>query len=393
MGRARKGWQLVPGRRPDDPFYLRFTHEGQRRYLSTGERNRAEASKRAADIYAQVVHGRVHAPGVRPADASLKSLAKSYLEFIKDTGSAERHAMQEQHMNAHLLRNFRSLEELTSEACWAEYEAMRCRKGMATRTIAKELSTFRTFAKWLRQRKLIDAVPEYKGPRVRSDFQALCLEPEQIEAILQALPEKVRYGPAWGQPIRSRFVFAWETSLRPATIARICAEDYDRKLKRIRIRESADKARFGRELPLSERAWKALEGTGVTSGPFFGKAKLRITLKTAARASGLPPEISERVTPYTFRHSRITQLASVTTDLRGLAYLAGHKDLTTTSHYIHGDVKAGERVLAAAASAEASRRRERGRKRCTKPRRERPPRRLFGQWWQPPKSVPGWPRP
>jgi site-specific recombinase XerC len=58
--------------------------------------------------------------------------------------------------------------------------------------------------------------------------------------------------------------------------------------------------------------------------------------------------VAKRVTPTTFRHSRITHLTSVTTDLRGVAYLAGHKNLAPTSHYVHGNVKAGERVLAAA---------------------------------------------
>ena len=150
------------------------------------------------------------------------------------------------------------------------------------------------------------------------------------------------------------FVFAWETALRPATIERLKVEDYDRVRKRVTIRDSADKARFGRELPLTERAWNALEGVCPKSGPLFGRAKLRETLKAAAKAAGLPDAIAKRVTPYTLRHSRITHLASVTTDLRGVAYLAGHKDLTTTSHYVHGDVKAGERVPLAAATATAA---------------------------------------
>jgi len=35
---------------------------------------------------------------------------------------------------------------------------------------------------------VLQAVPEYRGPRITSDFEALCLEPEQIEAIITALP-------------------------------------------------------------------------------------------------------------------------------------------------------------------------------------------------------------
>jgi integrase len=235
----------------------------------------------------------------------LKTLVETYLEHIKATGSAERYAMQVQHVNAHLLRNFRSLEELASEARWSDYDAMRRRSGMATRTVAKELSTFRTFAKWCKQRRLIDEVPEYQGPRIRSDFQALCLEPEQIEAILAALPEKVRHGRAWGQAIRARFVFAWETSLRPATVARIRVEDYDAKHKRLQIRESADKARFGRELPLTEPGVpsrapaprrvlsSARPGSATRSRPRPG---LQVCRRTSRGAS--------RRTPFVIRESR-----------------------------------------------------------------------------------------
>jgi integrase/recombinase XerC len=256
--------------------------------------------------------------------------------------------MQRQHFRVHLLPFFQSLEQVAAEASWGDFHAHRRRKGASPRTIAKELSTLRSFAKWCRQRHVLQAVPEYRGPRATSDFKALCLEPEQIEAILSVLPEIVARGPAAGRAIRARYVFAWETGLRPATIARVRVDDYDRVRKRLRIRASADKARYGRELPLSERAWRAIEFVSPAAGVIFGSATPRETLKIAARTAGMSEEIAKRVTPTTFRHSRITHLASVTTDLRGVAYLAGHKNLSTTSHYVHGNVKAGQRVLAAA---------------------------------------------
>jgi len=348
MGRTAEGWRLVDGRRPGDPLYVRFRHAGQRYFLSTGERDSESAAKRAAAIYAEVVSGRRRPGSALSSRTPIDELAATYLEHVEATGSAERFSMQCQHFRVHLLPFFRSLEEVGAEASWADFHAHRRRKGASARTIAKELSTLRGFAKWCRQRHVLQAVPEYRGPRATSDFKALCLEPEQIEAIIEALPETVSRGPAAGRPIRARYVFAWETGLRPATIARVRVDDYDRARKRLQIRDSADKARYGRELPLSERAWRALEAVAPSTGFIFGSAKLRDTLKAAALSSGLSEAVAKRVTPYTFRHSRITHLASVTTDLRGVAYLAGHKNLATTSHYVHGNVKAGERVLAAA---------------------------------------------
>jgi len=348
MTRSAEGWRVVRGRRPDDPLYVRFRHGGQRYFLSTGERAGEAAAKKAASIYSEVVSGRRNVGSALGSRTPLDELVASYLAHTEATGSAERLEMQRLHFRVHLLPFFRSLEEVGAEASWADFHAHRSRAGASARTIAKELSTLRSFAKWARQRQVLAAVPDYRGPRATSDFQALCLEPEQIEAIIGALPEVVSRGPAAGRPIRSRFVFAWETGLRPASIARVRVDDYDRSRKRLRIRDSADKARFGRELPLTERAWQAVEAATPVDGLIFGPAKLRDTLKAAARAAGLPAAIAKQVTPYTFRHSRITHLASVTTDLRGVAYLAGHKNLATTSHYVHGNVKAGERVLAAA---------------------------------------------
>ena len=348
MGRATEGWRVVAGRRKRDNLYVRFRHAGQRYYLSTGTRDPGDAARQAAAIYAEVVSGRRRPEAAVSSRTPLPELVASYLEHIEATGSAERFSMQAQHFRVHLLPFFRSLAEVGSEAAWSDFAARRRRAGAAPRTIAKEISSLRSFARWCRQRHVLEAVPEYRAPKATSDYSALCLEPEQVEALLAALPEEAEKGRHAGKAVRARFEFAWETALRPATIERLRVGDYDRARKRLRIRDSADKARFGRELPLTERAWKALETVCPAEGLIFGTARFRESLKIAAKASGLPEEVAKQVTPYTFRHSRITHLASVTTDLRGVAYLAGHKDLTTTSHYVHGNVKAGERVLAAA---------------------------------------------
>jgi hypothetical protein len=200
---------------------------------------------------------------------------------------------------------------------------------------------------------MITSVPDHKGPRATSDYQPLCLEPEQIGAILAALPERVHKGRRAGDPIRAYYTLLWETGLRPATLARLQAADYVRPRGVLVIRSSADKARYGREVPLSEAARAALDAVCSETGSIFGRRDYRDSLKRAAARAGLPPEISRRVSPYTFRHSRISQLAWVTNDLRGVAYLAGHRDLTTTSRYVHGNVDAGRRVLEAVASAAA----------------------------------------
>jgi hypothetical protein len=119
MARAAEGWRVVAGRRADDPLYVRFRHAGQRYYLSTGERDSEPASQQAARIYAEVVSGR-RRPRAVSTRTPIDELAASYLEHVEATGSAERFSMQSQHFRVHLLPFFRSLDEIGSEASWAD---------------------------------------------------------------------------------------------------------------------------------------------------------------------------------------------------------------------------------------------------------------------------------
>jgi hypothetical protein len=158
MGRHAQGWRLVSGRRPQDPLYIRFRHAGKRYYLSTGERDSGRATQRAETIYAAVVSGRWgQATRLSPA-APIDELVSEYLAHIEATGSHERFSMQRTHFRAHLLRFFSSLCEIGSEAAWADFEAHRRRCAVSSRTIAKELSTLRMFAKWCRLRIPADLI-------------------------------------------------------------------------------------------------------------------------------------------------------------------------------------------------------------------------------------------
>jgi hypothetical protein len=79
---------------------------------------------------------------------------------------------------------------------------------------------------------------------------------EEIGRILERLPETTR-APRAPQPypVRDWYVVAWETALRPRTLAKLCApDDYREDAATLIIRDEADKSRFGRELPLSVAA-------------------------------------------------------------------------------------------------------------------------------------------
>ena len=72
--------------------------------------------------------------------------------------------------------------------------------------------------------------------------------------------------------MRARYVFAWETGLRPSTISRLLMSDYNRNTKTLHVRCYADKARFDRDLPLTPRAWNVIESSAPSAGPIFWAA-------------------------------------------------------------------------------------------------------------------------
>ena len=73
----------------------------------------------------------------------------------------------------------------------------------------------------------------------------------------------------------------------------------------------------------------------------------RHALLAAAKAAGLSEERAHHLSYHDFRHASLTHMASDSTDLVGMAFLAGHKHITTTAQYVHSHQKAAERALEA----------------------------------------------
>jgi len=164
----------------------------------------------------------------------------------------------------------------------------------------------------------------------------------QVERILEELPEVGRRG---GRP-RAFFEVMWETGLRRNTVIALRApNDWRPGLATLVIRPEADKARYGRTLPISARCQDALARAAGDnpSGLIFPYRDYRHFLRRAAWSAGI--EDWEHVSFHDLRHARITYWGENTTSLSGLAYLAGHRHVSTTALYIHESRKAAESVL------------------------------------------------
>jgi integrase len=214
------------------------------------------------------------------------------------------------------------------------------------KTVRKELVLLFAFFGWAKKRGKIAEVPARptlpKGePGVRSGRQRekpVDLTPAEALAWLAKLPETspgYRGRPETAYPVRDVILLLWVTGLRPVTVSRLrMPEHWQRGMVTLRITDDIDKVLFGRELPLSPIAVEILgRYAPERPGLIFGHHDYRKHLRRAAVAA-LGASKGARVARYDLRHGRATDwLERSGGNLGGVAYLLGHRQVTTTNTY------------------------------------------------------------
>jgi integrase/recombinase XerC len=355
MGRKASGFRIF--RRPDERAWrVQFSHAGRQHKLSTGLSDEdaggqpTEAVKiRASEIYAQTVAGRYAKPERRRTGTALGAeplgaTAARWLTEISATIDVETATTYALYAGTHWEPHFATATGVTTESALA-YARGRLKHVKAS-TVRKELSALRGFVGWLRG----DAAPRIPGvpkrvqgtPDKRAARSFTELSPAETWALIAALRERSapRFG---GWPIRARFVVAYETGLRPATLDALEAPThYTRGAAELTLTPDIDKARAGRPLPLTDRAREALDSVCPEAGLIFGAHDYRPALAEAAEKA-LPP--NRRPTPYDLRRMFCTHLAEVSDNLPGMQFLMGHASASTTAIYIKASKRAALDVL------------------------------------------------
>ena len=355
MGRHAEGWKLEwRGAAGRAIGYVRFTHAKKQHLVSTGKRDPEGATAEAARIYARIIGGTA-AKNARPRALVTRSLTELFAEWLaslegtldEETAATYRVTYAGKHWPAH----YASLEGMCDEAERERYRTARLRK-VSAETVKKETWAQDKFLRWCKtEAKVIAYAPpplewdkRTLGTRTgRQRQHARELRPEQVFDVLAALPEWHEVGDRAlerkAYPVRDRFVFAYETGLRPGTVKRLVWGDW--LGNELRIRPEVDKIRFGRVVPLTEVARLALARVFDTSkahgrsvdpkAPIFGAHAVTRILNVAGRAAGL-----DGCAPYDLRHGRATHMADAGAALTGIGFVVGHKQATTTNRYLHG---------------------------------------------------------
>ena len=139
---------------------------------------------------------------------------------------------------------------------------------------------------------------DYEGRGVR--FYAAV---ERTLRVIAALPEWSSSKKVDPFPIKARFQFAYETGLRPSTLDALSVPEHYRKgSPTLTLTDEADKNRWGRELPLSPAARRALDRVCPEEGLIFGSHDYRPAF-TKATDKALPKHLrGGRVNTAHFRY-------------------------------------------------------------------------------------------
>jgi hypothetical protein len=256
MARRSEGLKLE--RRDSGLYYARFTFAGKRYHVPTGERDIGAAQAAAARSYDAVVSGR-WAPGRRqptPATSTpFDEMAARWLAHIKPSIEEKTFRLyRDTYVGSHFASFFKTIEQLTTVGA-QDYIASRLRK-VTRQTLKHELSPLRRLAKWAHARGYLRQMPEIETPGRRvlgtpvanaRKRDSLIFMADEIAAIVARLPvywsaprAKTPY------PVRARFIVAWETALRPRTLAKLEAPtDYRKGATMLRIRDEVDRTDSG----------------------------------------------------------------------------------------------------------------------------------------------------
>lgn len=364
MARHAEGWRLrrEKGR---ETYLVRFRISGKRVERSTGCSDPVEAEKAAARIYSDFVHRapRQHASPKRGEAPPLDDLISKWIAADSSTVDELTAEMWIVH-GRHFVDYWPTLADLT-DATVLEYRGERLRAVTAS-TVRKELSSLRRFLVWaetrghLPRKVVVPSVPKRAvgtkfGKRRR--VAAPNLSPAEIAALLAELPEwsssrklKDEHGKPKPFPIRARFEFAYATGLRPSTIDELSVpEHYEPGSAVLRLTQADDKARWGRELPLSAEARIALDRVCPPKGLIFGGHDYRDALQKAAakcvKAKKMPAATAALLAGSHLRSAMVTHALEGGANLAGVMFLVGHARAETTSRYLRPSFRAAEAAL------------------------------------------------
>jgi integrase/recombinase XerC len=228
-------------------------------------------------------------------------------------------------------------------------------EGLSGRTLARMLSAWRSFFRWLARHHGLPANPcvGIRAPKVPKALPK-ALSPDAAQRLLDAPAEA---------PLELRdkamFELFYSSGLRLAELVSLDAADAPLVLRDREVTVTGKGSRT-RTVPVGARAvealaaWLAVRGGHAAADEqalFVGARGRRIdptVVQTALRRWALRAGLTEKVHPHVLRHSFASHVLQSSGDLRAVQEMLGHASISTTQVYTHLDFQHLAKVYDAA---------------------------------------------
>jgi integrase/recombinase XerC len=265
-----------------------------------------------------------------------------FINYLKTERNYSSHTISNYRRDSKFLNDFLKGKKINRSAA-REYLLALEKKRYSRRSIARKLSSARSFFRFLMREKLVDQNPfenllTPKLPKKLPNF----LYPEELKSLLKAPDLKSSQG------MRDRAVLEviYGTGLRVTEAIRMNLNDIDFDEGEIKVLGKGSKERivlFGSHARnalhkyIKEGRPRLIFGKKIPA-LFINRRGGRLTPRSIERMivrCSKKAGIAKKVTPHTLRHSFATHLLSGGADLRMVQELLGHVSLSTTQVYTH----------------------------------------------------------
>lgn len=289
----------------------------------------------------------------------MKAEKEDFLNYFKCIKNGSEHTIRNYSIDLTDFEKFLNevlVKEVTRKHLRA-YLAELSKKELNKRTIARRLSSLRSFFKYLHGKKLIDCDPteELESPKLEKK-----LPPELSYEVVEKLFSQPDTTTFLGLRDRVMMELLYSSGLRVSELNGVNRKDIDFDSYLIRLRGKGKKERV---IPITQNAasWikkyidhpeREMDGEKHVSEKdhealFLNKWGSRITTRSIDRhfakywkALG----ISVPVTPHTIRHTIATHWLENGMNLKTIQLLLGHSNLSTTTIYTHVSTKLKKKV-------------------------------------------------
>ena len=224
------------------------------------------------------------------------------------------------------------------------FAAQRHRQGRKSRTIARELSSIRSFYQFLIRCSVVAKNPalEVSAPKSDKPLPKTC-DPESLEQLLRVTDDHDEL------LLRDIAIFEliYSSGLRLAELVGIDLDDIDLTQQQLVVTGKGNKTRH---LPVGSKAasavqrWLAVRPNycrdSAQKALFLSKPGNRISARNVqSRLNHLIQRqgLGQQISPHVLRHSFATHLLESSSDLRAVQELLGHANIATTQIYTHLD--------------------------------------------------------